>query len=194
MNCVCHSFGPLLALRILLGVFESATAPRFVIQSAGDVYRTDAHSLNVMTTMWYKRHEQSVRTGYWYQGTSIGPAVSSLIAFGFTHWAASSPNAHFKPWQVLFLLYGLVTITLGILVVLLLPDNPMKSRLTHAEKLIAIERIRENQTGIENKHFKWPQFRETMLDVRTWLLCMLVIATNVPNGAVSSFSSQIIQK
>jgi hypothetical protein len=30
MNCVCHSFGPLLALRILLGVFESATAPRLV--------------------------------------------------------------------------------------------------------------------------------------------------------------------
>jgi sugar phosphate permease len=120
--------------------------------------------------------------------------MSSLIAFGFTHWAASSPNAHFKPWQVLFLLYGLITITFGILVVLFLPDNPMKSRLSHPEKVIVIERIRDNQTGIENKHFKLGQFKEAMLDIRTWLLVMLVIATNVPNGAVSSFSSQIIQK
>lgn len=28
MNCVCRSFAPLVALRVLLGVFESAAAPR----------------------------------------------------------------------------------------------------------------------------------------------------------------------
>ncbi|KAK4950414.1 hypothetical protein LTR10_011395 [Elasticomyces elasticus] len=143
--------------------------------------------------MFYKRHEQAVRTGYWYQGTSIGPAVSSLIAYGFVHWSNSSPNASFRPWQVLYLLYGLVTIVTGILVILFLPDNPMKSRFTHEEKLVIIERIRENGTGIENKLFKWPQFKETMTDPRTWLLSAIVIATNVPNGAVSSFSSIIIE-
>lgn len=36
-------------------------------------------------------------------------------------------------------------------VILLLPDNPMSSRLSHAEKVAAVERLRENQTGIENK-------------------------------------------
>ena len=94
----------------------------------------------------------------------------------------------------MFLLYGLITITTGILVLLFLPDNPMKSRLSRDEKLIIIERIRENQTGIVNKHFKWPQFRETICDVKTWLLSLLVISTNIPNGAVSSFSSIIISK
>ena len=28
MNCVCHSFAPIVALRVLLGVFESSVAPR----------------------------------------------------------------------------------------------------------------------------------------------------------------------
>ncbi|KAK5154397.1 hypothetical protein LTS14_006532 [Recurvomyces mirabilis] len=177
MNCVARSYAPLVVLRVLLGVFESATAP----------------SLNLMTTMWYKRHEQTLRTGYWYQGTSIGPAVSSLIAYGFVHWAASSPDANFKPWQVLFLLYGLITIVTGILVLLFLPDNPMKSRFSHDEKIVAVERLRENQTGIENKHFKWAQFRETLADPRTWILSMIVVSTNIPNGAVSSFSSIIIE-
>ena len=146
-------------------------------------------SLNIMTTMWHKRHEQALRTGYWYQGTSIGPAISSLVAFGFTHWAASSPDAHFKPWQVLFLLYGLVTIAVGILVLLCLPDNPMKSRLNHAEKAIVIERIRENQTGIENKTWKWYQFKETMMDVRTWLIVITILAGNLTVSAAASFSS-----
>jgi sugar phosphate permease len=132
--------------------------------------------------------------GYWYQGTSIGPAVSSLVAFGFGHWAASDPNAHFKSWQVLFLLYGLVTIVFGLLTFFFLPDNPMKSRLSIEEKIHIIERVRENQTGIESKKFKWNQFKEVMLDIRTWLLSLIVVTTNVPNGAVSSFSSIIVQK
>lgn len=30
LNCVCHDFASLVALRVLLGVFESVTAPRYV--------------------------------------------------------------------------------------------------------------------------------------------------------------------
>lgn len=144
--------------------------------------------------MWYKRNEQVVRMGYWYQGTSIAPAVSSMIAYGFGHWAASDPNLTFKSWQTLFLLFGLITITMGIVVIFFLPNNPMKSRLRVEEKLYIIERVRDNQTGIEAKRFKWKHFKEVMFDVKTWLISIIVISTNVPNGAVSSYSSIITQK
>lgn len=36
MNCVCHDFASLMALRVLLGVFESVTAPRSVAGIACD--------------------------------------------------------------------------------------------------------------------------------------------------------------
>lgn len=132
--------------------------------------------------------------GWWYQGSSVGPAVSSLVSYGFGHWTASDPNISFKSWQVLFLLFGLITIVIGILTFFFLPDSPFKSRLSPEEKLYIIERVRENQTGIENKRFKWLHFKEVILDIRTWLLSLIVILTNVPNGAVSSFSSIIIEK
>lgn len=151
-------------------------------------------SLVILTAMWYKRHEQVTRMGWWYQGSSVGPAVSSLVAYGFGHWTASDPSISFKSWQVLFLMFGLITIVFGILTFLFLPDNPFKSRLTLEEKLYILEHVRENQTGIENKHLKWSQFKEVVLDVRTWLMSLIVILTNVPNGAVSSFSSIIIEK
>jgi MFS family permease len=131
--------------------------------------------------------------GIWYQGTSVAPAVSSLASYGFLHYTNSHPNLHFKSWQILFLLFGIITIFFGILVVLFLPDNPMKSRLSPEEKIFIIERVRENQTGIENKKLKGHQLKEVLLDIRTWLLSLVVITTNVPNGAVSSFSSLIIQ-
>lgn len=144
--------------------------------------------------MWYKRHEQVFRMGIWYQGTSVAPVVSSLASFGFVHYTESNPNLSFKSWQILFLLFGLITVAVGILVVLFLPDNPMKSRLSNEEKVFIIERVRENQTGIENKRLKSKQVMEVMTDYKTWLLSLIVITTNVPNGAVSSFSSIIIEK
>lgn len=144
--------------------------------------------------MWYKRHEQVSRMGWWYQGSSVGPLISSLVAYGFGHWTAADPNLKFKSWQILFLVFGLITIAVGILTFLFLPDSPMKSRFTVEEKVHIIQRVRENQTGIENKRFKWTHFKEVVLDIKTWLLSLIVITTNIPNGAVSSFSSIIIEK
>ncbi len=88
---------------------------------------------------------------------------------------------------------GLITIVVGILVMMFLPDNPMSSRLTRDEKIWAIERLRENQTGIENKHFKLKQALECLKDPHTWLLSLITIAIDVPNGAISSYQATIIK-
>ena len=143
ITCVCKNYGALVATRILLGCFESAVAP----------------SLILITSMWYKKNEQPLRTGIWYLGVGMGTIIGSLISFGFQHYY--SPT--FTSWQIMFLVVGLITVGVGIAgksnsytflvlvlmcpVILLLPDNPMSSRLSPAEKVWAIERLRENQTG-----------------------------------------------
>ncbi|KAK1091565.1 hypothetical protein LTR48_006049, partial [Friedmanniomyces endolithicus] len=118
-----------------------------------------------------------------------GTIIGSLISFGFQHYKSHT----FTSWQIMFLIVGLVTICVGILVVFLLPDNPMKSRLTHEEKVWAVERLRENMTGIENKQLKLPQVLECFRDPQTWLLSLITISSNVPNGAISSFQATLIK-
>lgn len=93
----------------------------------------------------------------------------------------------------MFLLFGLITVVVGILTMIFLPDNPMKSRLTREEKIWAIERLRENQTGIENKHFKIHQVWDCFTDPQTWLIVLITITSNIPNGAVSSYQATIIK-
>jgi hypothetical protein len=83
----------------------------------------------------------------------------------------------------------------------------MSSRLSPAEKVWAIERLRENQTGtwaspsnsmpltfsgIENTQFKWHQVVECMKDPQTWMLSLITVSSNVPNGAVSSYQATLI--
>lgn len=82
---------------------------------------------------------------------------------------------------------------IGVIVIIFLPDNPMSAKkLTHAEKVAAVERLRENQTGVENKHFKPYQVWQSFCDPQTWLLALITIAASIPNGAVGSFQSIII--
>jgi len=191
LTCVCKNYGALVATRVLLGCFESAVAP----------------SLILITSMWYKKKEQPLRTGIWYLGTGTGTMIGSLISFGFQHYKSDT----FTSWQIMFLVVGIVTMAVGITgknlprvniryltmltlsVVFLLPDNPMSSRLTPSEKVWAIERLRENQTGIENTHFKFYQVLECFKDPQTWMLSLITISSNVPNGAVSSYQATLIK-
>lgn len=174
MNCACKNFASLVAVRVLLGIFESAVAP----------------SLLLVTGMWYKKEEQPVRIGIWYLGTGTGTIVGALSSYGFQHYTGDS----FKSWQVMFLVFGLITIAVGITVTIILPDNPMTCKfLTHAEKVYVVERLRSNQTGIENKQFKVSQMVECLKDPHTWMLSFITVSSNVSNGAVSSFQATIIK-
>lgn len=127
--------------------------------------------------------------GLWYLGTGTGTIVGALSSYGFQHYAGTA----FKSWQIMFLMWGLITVTFGILIVVFLPDNPMTSRLTHSEKIFAIERLRSNKTGIENKTFKVDQMVECLKDPHTWMISLLTVSSNVTNGAVSSFQATIIK-
>ncbi|MCJ1365729.1 hypothetical protein MMC16_004854 [Acarospora aff. strigata] len=173
VNCVCKNFGSLIAVRVLLGCFEAAVAPALIL----------------ITTMWYKKNEQPPRIGLWYIGTGCGVIIGALASFGFQHYTSKA----FTSWQILFLVMGLITIIVGVVVMFFLPDNPMSSRLTHDEKIWTIERLRENQTGIENKHFKTKQALECLKDPHTWMLSLIMTAMNVPNGAISSYQATIIK-
>ncbi|KAI0156679.1 allantoate permease [Hypoxylon sp. FL1284] len=173
LNSAAKNWAALASLRLLLGCFESAIAPALIL----------------VTSMWYKKSEQPARVGFWYVGTGTGTIIGALISFGFQHYESTV----FTPWQIMFLLFGLITIVVGVLVVIFLPDNPMSSRLSREEKIWAIERLRENQTGIENKHFKVSQVRECFIDPQTWLIAFITITSSIPNGAVSSYQATIIK-
>lgn len=175
LTAAANNWAALVTLRVLLGCFEAAVAPALIL----------------ITSMWYKKSEQPLRVGFWYAGTGTGTVLGALSSFGFQHYTSKS----FRSWQIMFLLFGLVTVAVGLLVVVFMPDNPMTARgLTHAERVLAIERVRANQTGIENKRFKWHQARECLIgDPQTWVLALLTVASSVPNGAVSSYQGTIIK-
>jgi hypothetical protein len=58
---------------------------------------------------------------------------------------------------------------------------------------MAVERLRENQTGVENKHLKPYQILEAFKDYKLYMFFTLGVVCNVPNGGISNFGTIIIK-
>lgn len=132
--------------------------------------------------------------GLWYVGTGTAKMVGAVTSFGFQHYDDGGGGGRFRSWQIMFLVWGLVTVGVGGLVLRWLPDSPMTAaRLSAAERRWAVERLRANMTGVENTRFKRAQVAECLADPQTYLLGLVILTSNVPNGFISSYQSTVIQ-
>ena len=61
-----------------------------------------------------------------------------------------------------------------------LPDSPVTAPLlSQKERRWAVERLRENQTGVENKHLKWYKVYDVITDPKLYLFFVLGVVGNV---------------
>lgn len=81
----------------------------------------------------------------------------------------------------------------GVLFFFVIPDSALNCRwLNKRDRLLAIERLRENEQGIGNRQFKWYQFREALTDPLNWALFAYGVLSDIPNGGITNFFSQLI--
>ncbi|KAF4873228.1 putative transporter [Colletotrichum siamense] len=172
-HAATHNYAGLLATRFFLGAFEATVTPAFVL----------------ITSMWYKQGEQARRVGYWLSCNGFSLIIMALIGYGLSAVEESS----IAPWKILFLVLGLITVLTGAFNLWYLPDNQANAKfLDDRQRLIAIERIRDNFQGIGSRVWKWDQFREAFRDPRTYLYALFSFLMNIPNGGITTFGSIIV--
>lgn len=165
------SFPVFIVLRVLLGALEAPIIPGNYL----------------MLSMWYTRHEQALRTGFMYTNWStiilIGPIGYGVGAIAGGH-----------QWRWWFIVLGAISIVWSVIVGVFLPDNVVRAGfIGEREKAIAVERVRADQTGMENKTWKREQVVEALLDPKTWLMFLFNIFVSIPNGGLTNFQALIIK-
>ncbi|KAH9884074.1 MFS transporter [Xylariomycetidae sp. FL2044] len=172
-----HNFGGVLATRFFLGAGEGSITAGFVL----------------ITAQWYTFSEQPFRTGIWFTFNGMAQIVGGAIAYGVSTGLQKDPIG-IASWKFLFIIVGAVTLLYGVMMWFCLADSPIQAKwLTDEERHIAVERIRANQQGIGSKTFKWYQVKESLLDIRTWLNFLCIIAINIPNGGITVFFTLMIK-
>lgn len=173
LQAVSKNFATLAVLRGLSGAAEACADPSFMI----------------VTSMWYKRSEQPLRIGLWYSSLGLGIAGGGVLGYGIGQIKGSLPS-----WQYEFIIIGALCIFWGIVMLVVLPDSPLTTRyLTPSQRKIMVDRLRENQTGIENRHFKMHQFIEALTDVKVLFFFLIALLQAIVNGGVTNFGTMIVK-
>jgi len=168
-----HDFSSLLVARFFLGAFEASIGPSFL----------------AITQMWWRRREQTLRVGSWYCMNGLTWVFGSLITYGL-----ASIDSDMKSYQIIFLFFGIVTLFFAVIMFLWMPDSPTEAKfLSDKDKILAIERLRDNQMGVMSREWRWPHFMEAVRDPKTWLWTVMIFCTSVPSNGIGVFGPLIIK-
>ncbi|KAG1779834.1 MFS general substrate transporter [Suillus placidus] len=173
-HALANSFQAFFVLRFILGMCESCVAPILIS----------------IISMFYRKNEQGIRIAYFYTMLGFTQVFGGFVAYGISFYNGGVMASY----KIVYYLLGGLAILVGIIVLAWLPDSPVNAwMLTKEERVASLERVRDDQGGTENRKFKKEQVIETLLDVRTWLIVLATMLTDIPSGGLTNFGNIIIR-
>ncbi|RPB05393.1 MFS general substrate transporter [Choiromyces venosus 120613-1] len=178
LHAACSNFAGLATVRFFLGVFEASISPAFLL----------------FVSQWWRVREQAFRTSMWFCWNGVAQIVGAVCSYAMVRGIDKHGYTALGGWQLLFLATGGLTILAGILFLFIIPDSPATAWfLTREERIMAIERLRENNQGFGSKKFKKQQFIEAFTDPQTYYIATFVIISSIPNGFLTTFKNIIFK-
>ncbi|OAL56311.1 MFS general substrate transporter [Pyrenochaeta sp. DS3sAY3a] len=172
LTAAVTTYHGLYAQRFFLGFVESIIPTGFMCIISG----------------YYTQDEQALRQSWWFSSTGLFTIIGSALNYGFAQITSGS----LKRWQYIYLLAGCLTFLFGIWC-FFIPNSPVSAWfLTPTERIVAVERLRKGQTGVRCQKIKVSQLREAFLDIKLWLVFILMASAYTVNGAVSGFGPLIV--
>jgi sugar phosphate permease len=179
MHGVVTNYAGLLALRILLGVFEAGFFP-------GAVF---------LCSQWYLPRDLAARISWFYCFSALSGAFSGMAAAGI---AQMNGVGGYQGWRWIFLIEGMITIMLGIATFFILVDTPAlghKWLQPHEIRFLEFQRFIKQggrfQDESKEQNFIWRDLKASLLDWKLWLLTWVQFAQSAMAYGKSMFLSLV---
>ncbi|CAJ2503306.1 Uu.00g107000.m01.CDS01 [Anthostomella pinea] len=167
-----QNFASIMVLRFLMGIFEAGIGPCWI----------------ALTGSFYHKDEQGARMTAWYSFVGLAAIVGGLLSYGVGHI-----DSHLSQWRYVFIICGSLTLAWSLVIYFFLPSDPTEARfLTPRQRVIAVERLRANRTGLRSSQFKWSQALQALTDPQCWMIALWSGISQITNIA-GSFLPLIIK-
>lgn len=124
----------------------------------------------------------------WYSCSGFCSIFSPLINYGLGHIKGS-----LAPWRYMFIVGGIITILWTLVIYFYMPPDPIRAKgFSERERYIAVARLRTNNAGVRNTHFKIQQVIELFMDPHFWLTFSMAFLSMIAAGPVNAFIPIII--
>ncbi|KAK4453994.1 major facilitator superfamily domain-containing protein [Podospora aff. communis PSN243] len=145
-----------------------------------------------LLSFFYRRHELGFRCGIFLSAAPLATTFAGALAYGITSAHTSIPS-----WRLLFLVEGIPTLLLAIVLYLLLPDSPAAATfLTPAEKRVASARaILQSGTPDSSSRLGGLSLSEALAAFRspqTWIQPLMYFSCNVSFASLPVFLPAIL--
>lgn len=157
-NGAVHSFGQLIAVRVVLGLVECPYFP-------GAIF---------LMSSWYTRAELTRRISWFYSGNALANMFGGLLAAGIL--GNLDGNMGLAGWRWLFIIEGVITIGVAIAAGFVLPDYPATTKwLNEEERNFATWRLMEDINESDDTHSSsiWEGVKLCLKDYRLYLFVLL---------------------
>ena len=159
-------------LRFLLGAAEAGFFPGMILYN----------------TYWFPKAYRSRTVSIF-----MAAAVFSFVIGGpLSGWLMDHPQFGLRSWQWLFLVEGIPSVLLGVVVLFYLPDGPRSSRWLKAEELTWLTSVRDAERAQQEKkkHFT---LVEALLNPKVLLLSLIYFLNVVGGYGLDFFTPTILQ-
>ncbi|GEM06815.1 major facilitator superfamily protein [Rhodotorula toruloides] len=168
------NFGEFVGVRILLGIFEGGVIP----------------GIAFLLTRFYTRAELAFRIGVFLSwGPGLSGAFGGLLAAGLLN----AKVANLVRWEKIFVVEGIITMSLGLITIFTLPTSPEKTKwLNEEERALALRRLEIEHLGTTHEPTTPRLVFKAILNWRTWLAVAGYSFINVIVQGTSIFLPTII--
>jgi MFS family permease len=170
-----HSYGALIACRLLLGAVEGGLFP----------------GMAIYLTLFYTKQELALRIGYLFVSAAVAGACGGLLAFAIGYMDGV---AGLRGWRWILIIEGLPTFVLGIFTWFWLADSPETAfYLSASEKdLMVARRRREIGQTTKAQEFHWVDVKLGFKDWKIWAFCAGQFGADAMLYGYSTFLPTII--
>ncbi|KAK3117198.1 hypothetical protein LTR53_001702 [Teratosphaeriaceae sp. CCFEE 6253] len=175
LTVAAFNFGGLVALRVFLGMAESAFFPLVIYYQ----------------TQFYRRGELARRLAIFYAASNIASAFGGLLAFGVFHITRGA----IPSWKYLFAIEGSLTMAMSVIAFLFLPRSAAKAKfLNEDEKKLAFYRIQIDSSAIVEEKFELREAARILKHPTSWVILAIEMCLGIPLQSVTLFLPQIISR
>ncbi|KAM6501219.1 MFS general substrate transporter [Amanita muscaria] len=172
LSGLTQTYTGLIVVRLMLGLFEGGLSP----------------GIFFYLSCLYKRHELQLRIAMLISTGSFSGLLSGLLASSIIKLDGVR---NLSGWRWIFILEGIATVIIGILIAVVLPSDVGAAWfLSDEERGYATWRLKQEQSGTsetkdtnadseEGEVFEWKEVKRGILDIQTWLTGLAIFGVGL---------------
>ncbi|KZV90322.1 putative MFS transporter [Exidia glandulosa HHB12029] len=172
-----QTYNQLIALRVVLGIFEAGLFP----------------GMAIYLTFFYTRKELAVRIGYLFVASALAGACGGLLAFAIGNMDGIAGR---RGWRWILIIEGIPSFILGIATFFLLPDDPESARFLSEDEKTYMHARRLQQQGetLDAQKFHWADVRACLKDWKVWGFAFAQFGADTMLYGFSNYLPTVLQQ